>query len=89
MIMPLVEELKARKICQESEGAMCIFTPSVSQIPLMAVKSDGGFGYDSTDLAAIYHRLLVMRADWVIYVTDLGQEQHFHMIFDAAKQASF
>lgn len=89
MIPPLVDELKVRKICQESEGAMCIFTPSVSTIPLMAVKSDGGFGYDSTDLAAIYQRLFVMRADWVIYVTDLGQEQHFHMIFDAAKQAGW
>mmetsp|Transcript_81253 Transcript_81253/g.194965 ORF Transcript_81253/g.194965 Transcript_81253/m.194965 type:complete len:586 (-) Transcript_81253:108-1865(-) len=89
MIPPLVEELKARTICQESEGAMCIFTPNVSTIPLMAVKSDGGFGYDSTDLAAIYHRLFVMRADWIVYVTDLGQEQHFHMIFDAAKQAGW
>jgi len=89
MIPPIVEELKARKICKESEGAMCIFTPAVCTIPLMAVKSDGGFGYDSTDLAAIYHRLFVMRADWVIYVTDLGQEQHFHMIFDAAKQAGW
>ena len=55
----------------------------------MVIKSDGGFGYDSTDLAAIYHRLLVMRADWIVYVTDLGQEQHFHMIFDAAEQAGW
>eukprot|EP00434_Breviolum_minutum_P037781 symbB.v1.2.033501.t1/scaffold4167.1/size45294/4 len=54
---------------------MFIFTPSVSQIPLMAVKSDGyaekpegpkecALDGDSTDLAATYHRLLVMRADW-------------------------
>merc|ERR1712232_466440 len=56
---------------------------------LMAVKSDGGFGYDSTDLAAIYHRIFVMRADWIIYITDLGQETHFHMIFDAAEQAGW
>jgi arginyl-tRNA synthetase len=55
----------------------------------MAVKSDGGFGYDSTDLAAIYHRLFVMRADWIVYLTDLGQESHFHMIFDAAEQAGW
>lgn len=89
MIPPLVDELKLRKICQESAGAMCIFTPSVSTYPLMVIKSDGGFGYDSTDLAAIYHRLLVMRADWIVYVTDLGQEQHFHMIFDAAEQAGW
>merc|ERR1712023_406609 len=52
-------------------------------------KSDGGFGYDSTDLAAIYHRLFIMRADWIIYITDMGQELHFHMIFDAAKQAGW
>merc|ERR1719316_2232243 len=89
MIAPLVEDLKARGICEESKGAVCIFTPKVSEIPLMAVKSDGGFGYDSTDLAAVYHRLFVMRADWIIYITDMGQELHFHMIFDAAMQAGW
>eukprot|EP00933_Yihiella_yeosuensis_P005164 TRINITY_DN109626_c0_g1_i1.p1 TRINITY_DN109626_c0_g1~~TRINITY_DN109626_c0_g1_i1.p1 ORF type:complete len:587 (+),score=162.90 TRINITY_DN109626_c0_g1_i1:71-1831(+) len=89
MIPPLVEDLKARGLCVDSNGAMCIFTPKIAEIPLMAVKSDGGFGYDSTDLAAIYHRLFVMRADWIVYVTDLGQELHFHMIFDAAEQAGW
>jgi len=89
MIAPLVADLKARGLVVESKGAMCLFTPRISEIPLMAVKSDGGFGYDSTDLAAIYHRLLVMRADWVVYITDLGQESHFHMIFDAAEQAGW
>jgi arginyl-tRNA synthetase len=91
LIPPLVEELKIRKICKESDGAMCIWTPNVkgAEFPLMAVKSDGGFGYDSTDLAAIYHRLFVMRSDWIVYVTDLGQETHFYMIFDAAQQAGW
>lgn len=89
LIPPLVEELKARKICVESDGAQCIFTPGVSDIPLMAVKSDGGYGYDSTDLAAVYHRLFVMRADWVIYITDMGQESHFFMIFEAARMAGW
>eukprot|EP00931_Biecheleriopsis_adriatica_P004295 TRINITY_DN105991_c0_g1_i1.p1 TRINITY_DN105991_c0_g1~~TRINITY_DN105991_c0_g1_i1.p1 ORF type:complete len:586 (+),score=152.21 TRINITY_DN105991_c0_g1_i1:70-1827(+) len=89
MIAPLVQELSARGIVVESKGAQCIFTPKVAEIPLMAVKTDGGFGYDSTDLAAIYHRLFMMRADWIVYVTDLGQELHFHMIFDAAEQAGW
>jgi len=89
MIPPLVDELKARGLCVESKGAMCIFTPRVSQIPLMVVKGDGGFGYDSTDMAAIYHRLFVMRSDWIVYLTDLGQETHFHMVFDAAEQAGW
>lgn len=89
LIPPIVEELKDRGLCVESSGAMCIFTPKVAEIPLMAVKSDGGFGYDSTDLAAIYHRLYMMRADWLVYITDMGQEVHFHMIFDAAEQAGW
>lgn len=88
-IKPLVDELVTRGICVESKGAMCIHTPSVSEVPLMAVKSDGGYGYDSTDLAAIYHRLFIMRADWIVYITDLGQDTHFFSIFDAAKQAGW
>jgi len=89
LIPHIVEDLRARELCVESDGAMCIFTPKVAEIPLMAVKSDGGYGYDSTDLAAIYHRLFMMRADWIVYITDMGQELHFHMIFDAAKQAGW
>jgi arginyl-tRNA synthetase len=89
MIAPIVKELEDRGICILSDGAKCIWTPKVATIPLMAVKSDGGFGYDSTDLAAIYHRIFVMRADWIVYITDLGQETHFHMIFDAAEQAGW
>eukprot|EP00927_Polykrikos_kofoidii_P025871 TRINITY_DN2317_c0_g1_i6.p1 TRINITY_DN2317_c0_g1~~TRINITY_DN2317_c0_g1_i6.p1 ORF type:complete len:586 (+),score=117.18 TRINITY_DN2317_c0_g1_i6:74-1831(+) len=89
LIKPLVVDLQARGLVVESDGAQCLFTPRVSPQPLMAVKSDGGYGYDSTDLACIYHRLFMMRADWIIYVTDLGQEQHFHMIFDAAEQAGW
>merc|ERR1712151_841274 len=89
LIPPLVVELTDRGLCRESDGAMCLFTPKVADIPLMAVKSDGGFGYDSTDLAAIYHRIFVMRADWIVYITDLGQETHFHMVFDAAEQAGW
>merc|ERR1719191_1801320 len=89
MIPDVVKELQARGLVVDSQGAQCFFTPKVCDIPLMAVKGDGGFGYDSTDLAAIYHRLFVMRADWIVYLTDLGQESHFHMIFDAAEQAGW
>jgi len=81
-----------RKLCVESDGAICFFTPKVcgeTGPPLMAVKSDGGFGYDSTDLAAIHHRLITMGADWIVYITDMGQESHFHMVFDAAEQAGW
>lgn len=89
MIPDVVNELQERGLVVESKGAQCLFTPRVCEIPLMAVKGDGGYGYDSTDLAAIYHRLFLMRSDWLIYVTDMGQETHFFMIFDAAEQAGW
>jgi arginyl-tRNA synthetase len=88
MIPPIVEQLQRDGLVVESQGAKCIFT-SIDEVPLMVVKSDGGFGYDSTDMAAIHHRLITMRADWLIYITDLGQENHFFKIFDAAKQAGW
>ena len=55
----------------------------------MVQKSDGGFLYASTDLAAIAHRVRQERAQRLIYVTDAGQAQHFAMVFKAAQQAGF
>ena len=58
-------------------------------------KSDGGFNYATTDLAAIRHRVQMSsgdggeEADRVLYVTDAGQSQHFQMVFQAAKLAKF
>lgn len=38
----------------------------------MMRKSDGGFSYDTTDMAAIKYRLFTLNEDRLIYVTDLG-----------------
>ena len=59
-------------------------------------KTDGGFNYATTDLAAIRHCVQEMasgdggeKAQRVLYVTDAGQSQHFEMVFKAAKIAKF
>ena len=52
----------------------------------MVVKSDGAFNYDSTDLAAVRHRILDLKANRAIYITDSGQLPHFQLIFAAAKK---
>ena len=62
-------------------------TPTPGTCWLPPQKSDGGFGYASTDLAAIEQRLTQEHADRVIYVTDSGQSQHFQMVFAAARKA--
>ncbi|KAK1938655.1 putative arginyl-tRNA synthetase [Babesia divergens] len=88
MIPGLVKELQEQKLVVESEGAQCLFT-SINDVPLMAIKSDGSYGYDSTDLAAINYRIKELKCKWVIYVTDVGQSDHFMKIFDAARQAGW
>jgi arginyl-tRNA synthetase len=59
------------------------------KVPLIVQKSDGGFGYASTDLAAVRHRVETEKAEWVIYVTDVGQAEHFEMVFATARKAGW
>jgi len=71
-IPAVVEEMTARGLAVESEGALVVHVPGKS-VPLMLRKGDGGFGYDSTDLAAIHYRLHTSKRDWLVYVVDSGQ----------------
>lgn len=48
-----------------------------ADIPLTMIKSDGGYTYDTSDMACLKHRIEEEKADWIIYVTDAGQSQHF------------
>ena len=55
----------------------------------MLQKSDGGFGYDSTDMAALKYRINDLGASRVVCITDFSQGDHFHMIFDAGRKAGW
>lgn len=87
-----------------SEGALCIFMPPVQQKgkkkkkknakevavpPLMLVKSDGGYNYDTTDMACAKYRLKTENCNRIVYITDSGQAQHFEKIFIAAEMAGW
>lgn len=43
------------------------------------VKSDGGYTYGTSDLAALKHRLVEEKADWILYVVDKGQAEHLEV----------
>lgn len=96
----VVEELEKLGLAVESDGAKVVFLDAYanrdgSSFPMIVRKSDGGFNYATTDLAAIRQRTLLPRddggeeADRVLYVTDAGQSQHFEMVFSVAKRAGF
>lgn len=90
----IVEDLEKKGLVTISDGAKCIFVDGFQNrdgdsLPLMIQKSDGGFNYDTTDMAAIRHRIFEEKGNRLIYVTDMGQNTHFQMIFKAAIAAGY
>ena len=72
MLASLVNELEEGGSAVQSEGATCIFLPGYtnpdgSPQPMIVRKSDGGFLYATTDLAAIRQRSRDEKADRVLY----------------------
>jgi len=77
-------------IAVENEGAKCIFVgKKKSSPPLMVQKSDGGFGYAATDLAALRYRVNEIKAERIVYVTDVGQREHFENVFAGGEKCEF
>mmetsp|Transcript_15866 Transcript_15866/g.24031 ORF Transcript_15866/g.24031 Transcript_15866/m.24031 type:complete len:760 (-) Transcript_15866:981-3260(-) len=85
-----IEEFEKKKLISDEEGgAKCVFVGEKFAIPLMLQKSDGGYGYDSTDIAALKYRLHTLKAKRIICITDYSQENHFKMCFAAADQVGW
>ena len=94
MLASTIDELIAAGIVVESDGALVIFSQEVNgpqgdPVPLMVRKSDGGYGYDTTDLATIRYRIHDLKADRLLYVTDARQALHFRLIFEAARRVGW
>jgi arginyl-tRNA synthetase len=94
MLAGVVSELEAKGLTVVDDGALCIFPPGFTRrdgepLPMIVRKSDGGFGYDATDLAAIRFRVLDVEGDRIVYVVDARQSQHFAMVFTVAQMAGW
>jgi arginyl-tRNA synthetase len=94
MLADVDAELEAAGIAVISDGALCAFPAGFTgrdgtPLPLMLRKSDGGYGYDTTDAAAIRYRLVDLQARRLIYVVGSEQSQHLQMIFELAREAGW
>lgn len=94
MLPEIVEDFRKKELLVESKGAQCIYLEGFVgrdeiPLPLIIKKSDGGYNYATTDLAAIKYRISKENASWLIYVTDNGQALHFAMIFAAAQKVGY
>jgi arginyl-tRNA synthetase len=93
----VVEDLQARGIARESEGAICVFSDGSGpqeQDPLfikdqdgwranpaIIQKRDGAANYTTSDLATLAYRLATWSPDEIAYVTDGRQQLHFRQLF--------
>ncbi|MGE3954799.1 MAG: arginine--tRNA ligase [Parachlamydiales bacterium] len=90
----VVEDLEKKGLVTVSEGAKCLYLEGFTnregdRLPMIIVKSDGGYNYSTTDMAAIRHRIQQEGAEWIIVITDAGQATHFKMIAAAAEKAGY
>ncbi len=94
MLADVCAELEATGVAVISDGALCAFPPGFTgrdgrPLPLILRKSDGGYGYGSTDVAAIRYRLRDLAVDRIIYVVGSEQSLHLAMVFAVARQAGW
>ena len=90
----IVEDLAQSGLLVENQGAKCVFVEGFTNregepLPLIVQKSDGGYNYATTDLAALRYRIQQDEAKRIIYVTDAGQSNHFAQFFKVAQKAGW
>ncbi len=81
-------ELEQLGVAVVDDGALCIFVEGF-EAPLIVRKSDGGFGYGATDMAAVRYRVRDLGGTRLLYVVDARQQQHFTQVFKAAGRAGW
>jgi len=90
----VVEDLHKAGLLRQSQGAQCVFLEEFKDkegeiTPVIIQKSDGGYLYATTDLAAVRYRAGQLRADRVLYVVDARQDLHLRQVFAVARAAGF
>jgi arginyl-tRNA synthetase len=90
----VVDELMAKEIAVESQGAKAVFIDEMANkegdAPVLIVqKSGGGFLYATTDLSACRYRSGKLAADRIIIFTDARQGLHFKQVEIVARKAGF
>lgn len=94
LLPAIVEELDRLGLLVEDAGAKCVFLEGFTNkegqpLPLIIQKSDGGYNYATTDLAALRYRIEQDQANRLIYVTDAGQANHFAQVFQVARRSGW
>jgi arginyl-tRNA synthetase len=91
----VVEDLVARGLAREDEGAKAVFWGEIDgdvpaklrkqKEPFLVEKRDGAFLYSTTDVATVLYRRDELGVDRALYVVDHRQALHFEQVFALAR----
>lgn len=90
----VISELEAQGLITVDDGAKCVFLDEFKGkddkiLPAIVQKSDGGYLYATTDLAALKYRQQELGASRILYFVDARQNLHLQQVFAIAKKAGF
>ncbi len=88
MLPAVCEDLEARGIAKVDQGALAVFVDGYDA-PAIMRNSQGGYGYDVTDVAALRYRVGELHANRLIYVVGSEQTHHFNLIFGVCRKAGY
>jgi arginyl-tRNA synthetase len=94
MLGPICDELEEKGLAVVDDGALCVFLDGFTgregkPVPLIIRKSDGGYGYATTDLATVRYRVEKLHADRILYVIGAPQGLHLQMVWTTARKAGW
>lgn len=93
-LQPVVDDLRAKGLAVEDDGAMVVFLDEFKNkqgepAAYIVQKKGGGFLYASTDLACLRYRVNTLKADRLLYVIDHRQGLHFEQLFATSRKAGY
>jgi arginyl-tRNA synthetase len=88
MLPAVVEELFAKSMAVNSDGAVCVFLDGFDA-PMIVQKQDGAYLYATTDLATAMFREREFAPDISLYVVDHRQGEHFTKLFAVLKKLGY
>lgn len=80
-MQPVVDELTADGLLEESDGAKVVMLDKYGMPPCIILRSDGASLYATRDLAAAFYRKNTYNFDKCLYVVAYQQDLHFKQLF--------
>lgn len=94
IIPDIIKDLKNKNLLKNKNGALIIYLDEFKnrkgeKMGVVIKKNDGAFLYSTTDIACLKYRIETLKADRIIYYTDVRQKQHLSQIQSIAHRAGY